>query len=173
MSPTGTTPVESDRAQAADEGDQAVDVLRGDAVGDDGARVVVLQVQVQAVLAAGADEVLDKIHAAAGAHPAHVGIGVVRLDDDFVVQEDVAIEREVAKRGEPRGRVYQLVSNYEGHRGAPFSISFAKPPLPATLPATKSAKSAPSLVFCPTDRPFMRVRFTHEHSAQTRSSDHP
>src|SRR5882724_4438654 len=112
----GSTRSTLEPAAETDLGDQAVDVLRGDAVGDDRAGVVGLQVEMDAVFAAGPDKVFHEIHAAAGPHPGIVGIRVLRLDDDVVAQKNVTVERQVAEGGEPRGRIDQLIPDDERHR---------------------------------------------------------
>jgi len=70
-----------------------VDVLGGDPVGHDGPGIIVADVETDSFLGAGADKVLHEVHAAARAHPAVVGVRVVRLDQDVVPEKDAAIER--------------------------------------------------------------------------------
>jgi hypothetical protein len=94
-----------------------VDVFRSDPVRDDRARVVALHIEVHALLGAGTHEIRHEIHPPARAHEAHVGIGVFALDDDVVVEEDVAVKGEVPERCEPRWRVNQLIADDQRHLG--------------------------------------------------------
>ena len=80
----------------------------------------------QAVLLAGADELLDEIHAAAGFHPAVVGVDIVGFQQDLELEEDRAVQRQVAKRGEPRGGIDQLIADDEWHRGSGISMGLTK-----------------------------------------------
>src|SRR5277367_6062521 len=94
--PPAAAPVKLAPAES-DEPDQAVHVLRRDAIGNDRSRIVVLEVKVDAVLRPRAHEIIDEIHAASGPHPAEIGIRVLGLYDDIVLQEDVAVQREIAE----------------------------------------------------------------------------
>src|SRR6188474_2942557 len=105
------------RGERANRADQAVDVLRGDAVSDNCAGKLAPDVEVQAGLAAWANDVLDEIHAATRLDPSVAGVGVFRLDHDVEVQEDRTVEGEVPVRGKPRRGARQLVANEQGHGG--------------------------------------------------------
>lgn len=97
----------SEPATTTDHVNEAMNIFGHNAIRDDRARIVVSGVKAHTVFAPGADKVFHKIHAAAWTHPTHVGIRIGRLDHDIIFEEDVAIEREIAKRREPRWRVYQ------------------------------------------------------------------
>src|ERR1019366_5430335 len=114
----GADPSSSRTSAESDQPYQPVHVLGGYAVGDHGPRVVVSDVPVDAVLLPGANEVLHEVHPPARPHPTVVGVGIVRLDEDVVPEEDVAVEREVPERRETRRRIHQLVSNNQRHCGA-------------------------------------------------------
>ena len=104
-------------AAAVDLGDQTMDVFWSDAVRDHGAWIIVLYIEVYAVFRTGPDEVLDEIQSTSWSHPAEIGIWILRFDDDIVMQEDVAVKGEVAKRTKPRRWIDQLISDDERHRG--------------------------------------------------------
>src|SRR5450759_1549099 len=78
-------------APELDLGDEAVNVFRCDAVRDHGARKLALEVEMHAVLGAGADELLDEVHPAAGLDPAVVSVDVVGFEQHFEFQEDRAV----------------------------------------------------------------------------------
>jgi len=78
-----------------DSGDQLVSVSRDDSIGDDRAREISRRVQTQAGLAAGADEVLDKIHPSAMADPAVIIVHLLGLYDDVEPEHDCAEQSEI------------------------------------------------------------------------------
>src|SRR4051812_49173022 len=78
------------------------------------------------VLGAGPDEILDEVHAPAGANPAPIDVGVVRLDDDVDLEQDFAVEGKIPKRREPSRGCHQLVSDDQSHRDFGFSKRAAK-----------------------------------------------
>ncbi len=90
-------------AAGLDGGDEALDVFRGDAIGDDGWGLFGREVEVQAVFFAGTDKIGDEVHAAAGLDPARLAGDIGGFDEDVAFQEDQTIEREIAKRCEVVG----------------------------------------------------------------------
>lgn len=81
--------------ESPDSRNQSVDVFRGDAIDDQGPGIVWLNIQAEPVLRAGADEILDEIHATTQLDPAIVEVGIVGLDDDVGLQEYVTVESQV------------------------------------------------------------------------------
>ena len=85
-------------------------VLPGDGIGTEIVaeavkvlNVLGLPIEMETALFAGADELLDEIHPAAGFDPAVVSVDVVGFEQHLELQEDRAVECQVAKRGDSRG----------------------------------------------------------------------
>jgi len=62
------------------------------------------------------DKIFYKIHSPTRPHPAEVRIWILRFDDNVLTKEYMAVESEVAKGTEPRGWIYQLISDDKRHR---------------------------------------------------------
>lgn len=93
-----------------------MNVLRSDSIGDDRARIIVLYIEVHAIFGTRAHEILNEIEAASRPHPAKIGVRILRLDYDILMQKDVTVEREVAEGAKPSRWIYQLISDDKGHR---------------------------------------------------------
>ena len=112
----------SQPAANADLGNQVMDVFRGDAIRDDGAGKLRLDIEMDAVLASRTHKVLDEIHSAARPDPTVKRIGIGGFDQHIVVEKNVAVERQVSERREPRRRIQQLVSDHERHGWEKFLV---------------------------------------------------
>lgn len=93
-----------------------MDVFGRNAVGDHRSREIWFYVEPNAFFRAWSDEIFHEIHAAPGTHPFPIRVRIIRLDEYVGLQENVTVERQVAKRGKPRRRGYQLVSDNQRHR---------------------------------------------------------